>query len=373
MQKISYFIISLLIIFVISSCTNNNVLPTQKPEINIQKVETEVKKKSSKIKLSNQGKHFFDILVDKEVPHKFVKIIPSGETYDKTLYEHIEVYSEGFYPSYEPNSIFKDNTFDGVKFKKPNEKNPPIIIIDTSFDKDKFLKVAQLANNTMYSNIKFTVHLNVAKDIDEEYTMVELLIKHKPNLKLEKILFFVNGSAMYGDLIGQEITSVIEQKHIYKLAIPNGKNRVKVELSLFTGEKAIDKTIIENKFATKPTFHVLVIGVNEFPNWGKNHYLENAINDANLVKKILRQRSSILFENKINFNPYILDITKTTKEHIEKLVDNIINKVKPNDYFLFYVASHGFIEDNKYYFAPSDFEKSIFVKNQFTEEQISEY
>lgn len=225
----------------------------------------------------------------------------------------------------------------------------------------------------MYEKTPFEVVINAKQNIDEEFPTLELQIEHKPSLKLKETLFFINESAMYATPISKKRVNLIEQKHIYKLAMPTGKNRVKVELLSFANNVAADDTVIENKFKAKPTFHILAVGINEFPNWGKNKYLENAVNDANLIKDTLNQRSNKLFSGKVNIKPYTLDIANTTKGNIENLIQNIRNNIKPNDYFLFYVASHGFIEQSKYYFAPSDFEKLLFAKNMIEENQISDY
>ena len=365
----SYLLISLFVIAFISSCVRDNVLPSpihKEKEILKQENRTlKIENKSLTITMSNKGRYLFGMLIDKKT-EQFVREIAVNEKYDNNVYKLIKVYSKGVYPSFESNSIFKKTgVFDGVPLDELPEGT---VIINTDFDEAKFFKIAQNAVN----NVKLTVDLNAAKNINEEYVKIELLINHKPNLKLKKALFFVNESAMYADSLHQENIAVIKQKHTYKLAIPNGKNRVKVKLLSVSGEEATDKTVIENEFVAKPTFHVLAIGVNEFPNWGKNHYLENAINDANLVKNTLQQRSSKLFEDKISFSPYTLDKGKTTKENIEKLIEKIRKNVKPNDYFLFYVASHGFIEKDKYYFAPSDFKRKTW-ENVIKEDQISDY
>jgi outer membrane protein OmpA-like peptidoglycan-associated protein len=82
----------------------------------------------------------------------------------------------------------------------------------------------------------------------------------------------------------------------------------------------------------------------------------------------------------VRIEPYTLDYNSTTKDSIRKLIERVRKNVKPNDYFLLYVASHGVIkgegDDKKYYFAPSDFSidpKYWSFKNGFKENQISEY
>jgi outer membrane protein OmpA-like peptidoglycan-associated protein len=136
--------------------------------------------------------------------------------------------------------------------------------------------------------------------------------------------------------------------------------------------------MVENLFKGRPSFHIVAIGINKFPNWTIERTLKNAVNDANLIKKILTQRSQKLFDGRVKIKPYTLDTNSTTKESITKLIEEVRKNIKPNDYFMLYVASHGIIkpESKKYYFAPSDFSINHKYKsydNGFKENDISEY
>ncbi len=371
----SYFITTLFIILL--SITSYAAAPSSF-------IYTEEKTDSFQIKISNQGKHLFNILVDKKT-EQFAKRIKKNEEYSSNTHELIKVYSTGFYPSFEPNkttsnktSIFRTNIMDQANSILDNvlKKNSHInvgILEKTNFDKEKFIRVTQNAINKMYKNINLSVKLTTNKNINNEYSNITLLITHKPNEKLYKPAFFINNSRIPAKPISNIKTSFIEQQHIYKLPIPAGTNKIRVETSSFSGETATDNEIVTNKFKKKPTFHILTIGINDFPDWGDNQQLMNAINDANLVKKTFQNKATKLFNGNININPYNLSIENTTKSNIGNLVKQIRNKVKPNDYFMFYVASHGMIENDKYYFAPSDFSRDDFIKNGIKEDQISDY
>ncbi len=371
-------LVGLLGVLILNSCVNT-------PTVKAPKKVT--KKKEYKIPLSNSGKHLYSILIDNKTG-KFIKeLIPKDGSYDENLYDVIKVYNGGAYPAYHPteikkhkSSIFKDTTFDDVP-------TTGVVINNAYFDTRKFLKIANLAIKRMkeieaekYSKVKFNIDFRIDTSINEEYAKATILIHHRPSLQLKRAVFYVNGSAMYADRLSSIEVSPILRKEIYKVGLPTGKNRVKVKFSSLDGKKVLKNAIVENLFKGKTTFHIVAIGINEFPNWTIDKRLKNAINDANYIRKIFQERSSKLFIHGLEIKPYILDAKSTTKESIRNLIEEVRKNVKPNDYFLLYVASHGIIkgegEDMRYYFAPSDFSidpKYWAVKNGFKENQISEY
>ncbi|NEW60509.1 OmpA family protein, partial [Sulfurovum sp. bin170] len=281
-------------------------------------------------------------------------------------------------------SMFVDDIFDS--FKKDELINKSIIFT-TDFDKKKFIRVANNAIDRMkeiedekYNKVKFDIDFKIESSIYTEYATATVLIHHRPSLQLKRAVFYINGSAMYTNRLSSEDISPVLRKETYKVGLPTGKNKVRVDFSSLDGKKIIKSAMVENIFKGKPTFHVVAIGVNRFPNWYENKILTNAVNDANYVKEVLQKRSDKLFRGRVNIRPYTLNADSTTKDNITKLIEEVGKNVKPNDYFLLYVASHGIIkgtgEDKKYYFAPSDFSvdsKYWAVKNGFKENEISKY
>ena len=370
-KKYLKFLIALLGILLLASCTT---------DLNkIVKAPRSIKKKESQRPISSSGKYLYSILVDKKIG-EFVKRLFPNEQYDKSRLELIEVYSGGVLPSYDLNeitkhqdSMFRDDTFDSIQTTGE-------VLKKTLFNKKKFLRIANNAVKTMEENIKFDIDFKIDTSINEEYATATILIHHRPSLQLKRAIFYVNGSAMYADRLTSIDVSPILRKEVYEIGLPTGKNRVKVSFISLGGKEINKMAMVENLFKEKASFHVVAIGIDRFPNWTLDSRLKNAVNDANLVKKILTKRSSKLFAGRIQIKPYILDIEHTRKENITKLIEEVRKNVKPNDYFMLYVASHGIIkgegEDKKYYFASSDFSEGNeykTVKNGFKENQISEY
>ncbi len=375
-------LVSLLGILLLISCVN-------KPKAyHIAKTK---KEKKFKIPISyGETKYLYSVLVNKKT-EKFVKeLLPNGN-YNKSKLEEIRVYNDGATPYYiDPtkiaehnNSMFRDDIFDEL----PIDKNSTVLF-STDFDKKKFLRVANNAIKRMkeieakkYSKVKFDIDFKIESSIYTEYATATVLIHHRPSLQLNRTLFFINKSGMYVDLISEEDITPVLRKHIYKVGLPTGKNQVKVSISSLDGRKEVHRTkMVENIFKGKPTLHIVAIGINKFPNWYIDKTLKNAVSDANYLKEIFQKRSSKLFKGRVNIKPYSLDTKSTTKENIERIINEVAKSVKPNDYFVLYVASHGIIKghgkDRKYYFAPSDFnfsKKYWAVKNGFKENEISEY
>lgn len=348
-----------------------------------QNAHANLVKEIDSLKISNQGKFLFGILVDKRT-EKFIRKIKPNEPYNNNSHELIKIYSTGFYPAFEPNkitenkaSMFRNSIMDQASavlsgVLKRNKNTNIAVLEKTNFDEDKFLRVAKSAVKDMYSNTRLTIDLKTNTLVDSEYVNVEVEITHKPDAQLTQPIFFINNSTIPAELINN-IDSLAQKNLTYKLPIPTGKNQVRVSVSNSKGETVTDTKTITNKFKAKPTLHILAIGVNNFPNWGDNQSLLNAINDANLVKETFLDKGTKLFDSKINISPSTLSVDQTTKSNIENLVRDIKGRVKPNDYFMFYVASHGMIENNRYYFAPSDFSQDVFIKNGIREDQISSY
>lgn len=376
MYKIKIFYVLTIFILLTSLSYSNSQLTST----------SQTHKSQFEIPLSKEGQYLYTILINKKTGN-FVKELILNESYDKSQFEVIKVYSKGAYPEYEPNeihkykeSIFRDDTFDDIITDGQ-------ILLSTDFDKEKFLKVANEAIKKMqdieeekYQKVKFDIDFKIDTSINEEYATATILIHHKPSLELKKAIFYVNGSAMYADKLSSTNISPVLRKEIYKVGLPSGKNIVQVNFSSVDGQ-AVDKmAMVKNLFKGKTTFHIVAIGINEFPNWTLDKTLKNAINDANYIKNIFEERSPELFIHGLKIKPYTLDYQNTTKENIDKLLEEVRKNIKPNDYFLFYIASHGITKDEgkekKYYFALSDFSfdtKYWYVKNGFKDNQISEY
>ena len=115
----------------------------------------------------------------------------------------------------------------------------------------------------------------------------------------------------------------------------------------------------------KPQLHAVVIGIDGFAN--KNLNLKYAEADASLFGTTLFKRSRKLF-SKVNIH-YMKKEEGTTKEVILNKLKSLKN-ISANDFFVFYVASHGVTINNKFYLITSNVSNSS--KSNIKQNAISE-
>jgi len=99
----------------------------------------------------------------------------------------------------------------------------------------------------------------------------------------------------------------------------------------------------------KPNLYAIVVGINTYKN--QSISLTYAVPDAKAFAETLKAAAKTLFEN-INVK-LLISSGETTKESIQKALVEIRTRVKPNDLFVFYNASHGVIdivEDQEQYY-----------------------
>lgn len=332
---------------------------------------------------ATEQNQLFKKLTDKDL-HQALKN-PKKIAQKYPNHELITVHETGAYPAYSPNaasqhqdSIFIDDTFSDLM---QNSNLQGKIIYSSDFDETKFLQIAEAAITWIEERTPFTVEIHTESEITTEYAPVTLLITHKPSTNVTKTVFTLNQSAMYADIKDEISLSRTAHERRFELGLPHGQNKLTVRVTTDNGETREVEAVISNTFKAKPTLHLVAVGINEYPYLPRKHQLNNAVNDAELVKTIFQDRGKRIFKNDMVIQPYQLTYEHTTKHNIEQLISEIRQTVKPNDYFVLYVASHGVLSKNRYYFTPSDFSFSIdstlldtqSVNNGFGEDQISEY
>jgi uncharacterized caspase-like protein len=112
--------------------------------------------------------------------------------------------------------------------------------------------------------------------------------------------------------------------------------------------------LISKAFVGKPNLYALAIGINEYRN--KSITLNYAVSDATAFAASLKKAASPLFAKT---DIRVLSTKEaTTKEAIVGAFEELRLKVKPNDLFVFYNASHGLVEeagdDAQYYLLTSN-------------------
>lgn len=172
---------------------------------------------------------------------------------------------------------------------------------------------------------------------------------------------YLNGSQVANDTRGIAIKgkgTINEKVLSFGVPLLEGENEIRV--IAFNSEGSMESmpatiTIISKAVSGKPNIYAIVAGINEYRN--KNISLRYAVPDAKAFAKILKEVARPpLFKNVHIKLLYTLD--DTTKESIQRAFDGIRKKIRPNDIFVFYNASHGIIdivdETEQYYLLTSN-------------------
>ena len=114
-------------------------------------------------------------------------------------------------------------------------------------------------------------------------------------------------------------------------------------------DDAIAQISCTMKEQRRPSLHALVVGIDAFEN--PKLALEYSAADANLMSEVLHQVAAGLFEE---VTVHVLtDASQTSKSVVlEELKKR--QSLSPEDLFVFYVASHGVVDDGEYYLLTSN-------------------
>jgi WD40 repeat protein len=139
----------------------------------------------------------------------------------------------------------------------------------------------------------------------------------------------------------------------YDVKVTDGKNSISAVV--YNGDNSMRSNGVRKDFLTrvkgtpKVSLHALVIGINEYSN--PKLELAYAVADANLIAQALKKAAEPLFDQ--------VDIKVLTSRE-ETRRESILNAItsygnlNPQDLFVFYVASHGIVDQGEYFLISSD-------------------
>ena len=169
------------------------------------------------------------------------------------------------------------------------------------------------------------------------------------------IRIYLNGAAVAMDsravAIRAKTGAALEKS--YRLKLVSGKNLLKAVAMNGDGSMQSNEAVWEvtATYAPtgKPSLYALVIGINEFKN--PKLKLQYPVADADLFAAALQQGSAGLFEH--------VTIKKLTRPE-ETTSDTILREIRsskslrPDDLFVFYIASHGTVDEGEYFLITSN-------------------
>lgn len=170
------------------------------------------------------------------------------------------------------------------------------------------------------------------------------------------VRLYLNGSAVMLD--GARGVKVVasnqnEIQKIYQLKLSPGLNSIRAIAfnadNTMQSTDAVCEITASFKSTGKPSLYALVIGINDYKN--PKLQLNYAVDDATLFAKTLKKGASPLFD-KVAIKK-LSSKEETTRENIVKELKSM-QRLNPDDLFVFYVASHGTVDDGEYFLITSN-------------------
>lgn len=170
------------------------------------------------------------------------------------------------------------------------------------------------------------------------------------------IRLYLNGSAVMLDSARGVKVVASNQNQIqktYKVKLSSGVNVIRAIAfnadNTMQSTDAIHEITAAFKAIGRPSLYALVIGINEYKN--PKLQLNFAVADASLFADTLKKGASSLFD-KVTVRR-LSSKEETTREKILKEL-KAMQALNPDDLFVFYVASHGTVDDGEYFLITSN-------------------
>jgi len=173
------------------------------------------------------------------------------------------------------------------------------------------------------------------------------------------VLVYLNGSQVANETRGLSVRPERpDPVRLQTLTLPlvAGENSIKVVVLNRDGSmESNPATVVVTSKAvlSKPNLYALAVGINVYRN--ESISLAYAVRDAEAFAEALKYSSAPLFE-RIEVE-VLTTPERTTKEALVEAFGKMKEKVKPNDFFVFYDASHGVVEeeeDSQYFLLTSN-------------------
>jgi WD40 repeat protein len=195
--------------------------------------------------------------------------------------------------------------------------------------------------------------------VDED--MITLSVKATDNGGgIGSIHIYLNGTQVSNDARGVIVKGKdAANEKILTFTIPLIQGQNEIRAIAFNKEGSMESTpaainITSKAIVQKPDLYAIVVGINEYKN--KSISLTYAVPDARAFAEILKKSALPLF-GKIQIR-LLTTFEETTKESIPRVFEETRGKIKPNDLFVFYNASHGIVdvvdEEEQYFLLTSN-------------------
>jgi hypothetical protein len=195
--------------------------------------------------------------------------------------------------------------------------------------------------------------VNTPTKIDNDELEVVLKIIPKAG-NIGQIRLYVDGT-----LIKTDTSRALKRKHsgsilkTYALKLSNGEHTIKAlvynEANTMASKEATLRVTSSFVQTSKPNIYAVVVGINNYNNPAIS--LNYAVADAKLFANTIKSTTKDLY-GEVHIK-LLTSKKKTSKENIINSLKALYN-ISPNDLFVFFAASHGMVEDAKYYMITSN-------------------
>jgi WD40 repeat protein len=211
-------------------------------------------------------------------------------------------------------------------------------------------------------------------DIGTQQTSVEVEITDQGG-GVSNLAVFQNGARI---IASAESARNGKVTHLtFKIALVQGENQIKITAANGDGSWESEPAEIMLRYEkplAKSHLFVAAIGINKYADPSLN--LTFAANDAQAVADLFRRRGKALYRE---VDATVLTDEKASKGGIRNTLKDLAARTNPQDTLLLFLAGHGTMIGQRYYFMPSDLHKEAASleddvrKQGLPADEISEY
>ncbi len=175
------------------------------------------------------------------------------------------------------------------------------------------------------------------------------------------VRIYLNGSAIVNDRAAERAPGLapggsraVSSERNYLLRLVEGRNAIRAAAfnadNTMRSADAVHELVARPPGERRPSLHAVVVGIQEFVN--PRLQLSYSVADANLFAGVLEARARGLFET-VNVRR-LLTPAQTTRAAIAEAIAGVRERIGPDDLFVFFVASHGTVDEGEYYLLTSN-------------------
>jgi uncharacterized caspase-like protein len=139
------------------------------------------------------------------------------------------------------------------------------------------------------------------------------------------------------------------------VSLVQGDNRLEVRAACGDGSQESPPDSISLRYekpVDRPLLHLVAVGVSHYAQGSFN--LKFARADAEAVAALFTRRGGALYQQPVR--PVRLLDEQATRDNIRKALQEVARKAQPQDTLLLFLAGHGAMVGQRYYFIPHDFQ-----------------